>query len=181
MSTGPAQIASYQDLSTLLKQQNVMHEAQPETQSMLLPTVWNGIEGVQVIRWQDRDNVLQFIQSLPLEIPDFYIAPIESAIARLNHAMALPGLDLNHHGHLVSYRIALPLLPRGFVLPQEVQTCFRIALQTATGLVPTLGRVLSGDLEPFEVVADAQKEFAGAQAAAAATGTPPFSTPFRAD
>jgi hypothetical protein len=179
MSTGPAQITSYQDLLALLKQQNVMHEADPASQSLQLPTVWNGIEGVQVIRWQDKDNVIQFIQSMPLEIPDFYIPPIESAIARLNHVMALPGLDLNHQGHIVSYRMALPLKPRGGVLPQEVQTCFRIALQTATGLVPTLRRVLSGDLEPHEVVADAQKAFPGPSAQA--PGAPPFSTPFHDD
>jgi len=181
MSTGPAQITSYQDLWTLLKQQNVMHEAEPATKSMLLPTVWNAIEGVQVIRWQDQDNVIQFIQSMPLEIPDLYISAVESAIARLNHSMALPGLDLNHQGHIVAYRMALPLLPRGFVLPEEVQTCFRIALQTATGLVPTLRRLLAGDIEPFEVIADAQKEFSSAHAAATATSGPSFTTPFRDD
>lgn len=190
MATEPL-VSSYQDLVNLLTRQDVKHEAEPSSKSVHIPTVWRNIEGVQVIRWQERDNVIQFIQSTPITVPDDKIPAMESAIAQLNHIMALPGIDLNHKGHIVGYRMALTIMPRGGVLPQEIQSCFRIALQTATGLTPTLHRIVTGEITPEQAVADAQKEFAGQNAppAPAAPAAPPApevhadasSGPFRVD
>src|SRR5690349_16088447 len=119
MATESTLITSYKTLLELLNQQSVMHEADEATQSVHIPTVWKGIQGFQIIRWQEPDSVIQFIQSLPLEIPEHQLATLESAIAHLNHVMAMPGLDLNHEARLMSFRIVMTILPRGGVLPEE--------------------------------------------------------------
>lgn len=167
MSTEQIQISSYQDLVSLLVKDGVQHEADAASKSARILTEQNGFSGVQLIRWQEEDGVLQFIQSMPIEVADDKLAAIESAVARLNHALAWPGLDVNHEYHMVAYRVVLPLLPRGLVLPQEIRACFRLAVKTAADLTPTLLRVITGVTAPADVLADAQREMAANAAAAA--------------
>lgn len=167
MSTEQIQISSYQDLVNLLVKDGVQHEADAASKSARILTEQNGFSGVQLIRWQEEDGVLQFIQSMPIEVADDKLAAIESAVARLNHALAWPGLDVNHEYHMVAYRVVLPLLPRGLVLPQEIRACFRLAVKTAADLTPTLLRVITGVTAPADVLADAQREMAANAAAAA--------------
>jgi hypothetical protein len=185
----PALVKSYQDLLRLLDQQGVPHQTDASTKSVSISTERNGISGVQLIRWQDEDGVLQFIQSLPIEVPETQFGVVESAIARLNHGLAWPGLDLNYELRMLAYRLVAPILPRGSLQPREVQAYFELALKLATDLCPTLSRVVSGETKPADVVADAQKEFARAAAAAPAAPapekpSPPVATPptlFRVD
>jgi len=167
LSTEQIQISSYQDLVNLLVKDGVQHEADAASKSARILTEQNGFSGVQLIRWQEEDGVLQFIQSMPIEVADDKLAAIESAVARLNHALAWPGLDVNHEYHMVAYRVVLPLLPRGLVLPQEIRACFRLAVKTAADLTPTLLRVITGVTAPADVLADAQREMAANAAAAA--------------
>lgn len=167
MSTEQIQISSYQDLVNLLVKDGVQHEADAASKSARILTEQNGLSGVQLIRWQEEDGVLQFIQSMPIEVADDKLAAIESSVARLNHALAWPGLDVNHEYHMVAYRVVLPLLPRGLVLPQEIRACFRLAVKTAADLTPTLLRVITGVTAPADVLADAQREMAANAAAAA--------------
>lgn len=157
MSTETTTVSSYQDLVRLLAEDGVPHQTLPEEHSVYVPTEHKGREGVQLIRWQEGDRVVQFIQSMPIEVPPDRIAAVESAVTRLNHALSWSGLDLNHDTRSVAYRLFLPLVPRGSVYPEEIKTCFRVAVQTAANLVPTLQRIVSGELAPADVVADGGK------------------------
>ena len=56
------------------------------------------------------------------------------------------GSDLNHQHRFVAYRVALPILPGQGVSPDIVRACFRIAVKSGMDLVPTLRRVVSGEL-----------------------------------
>jgi hypothetical protein len=162
MSTETTLITNYPEFIRFLEHESVMHQSVEAEKSAYIPTQLKGLEGVQLIRWQEADSVLQFIQSMPIEVPEDRIAAVESATARLNHALAIPGIDLNHEGKNLAYRLILPLKPRGGVQPDEISAYFRLAVQIATELVPTLQRVVSGQLASADVVADAQKERSGA-------------------
>lgn len=166
MSTKQVHISSYQELVNLLAKDGVQHEADAGSRSARILTEQNGLSGVQLIRWQEEDGVLQFIQSMPVEVADDKLPAIENAVARLNHALAWPGLDINHEYHMVAYRVVLPLLPRGSVLPEEIRACFRLAVKTAADLTPSLLRVLSGETAPANVLADAQRQMQENAAAA---------------
>jgi hypothetical protein len=157
MPDGTTPIQSYQALVQLLDRESVMHETVAAEKSVYIPTKWNDMEGVQLIRWQDGDSVIQFIQSLPIQVPQQRVSAVESAVVRLNHALAWQGLDLNHQTRSLSFRLSLPLAGRDGVMPQEIMTCFRVALQTGINLVPTLRRITAGELSEFDAVADAQK------------------------
>ncbi len=173
MATDPNRIASYPELLELLAREGVLHQARTEEKSVTIPTEKGTLDGMLLMRWQDSDGVIQFIQSLPLEIAEDKLALVESAIARLNHALALPGFDLNHEYRLLTYRQVLPIYPRGYVHPTEIQAMFRVTVKTASDFLPTVARILRGEGTLGNIVADAQRD---AESAAAAT-PPPAATP----
>ena len=82
MATDPNRIASYSDLLDLLAREGVLHQARTEEKSVTVPTEKGTLDGMLLMRWQDSDGIIQFIQSLPLEIPADKIPLIESAIRR---------------------------------------------------------------------------------------------------
>lgn len=170
MTTDPNRIASYPDLLDLLTREGVLHQARTEEKSVTIPTEKGALDGVLLMRWQDSDGIIQFIQSLPLEIAADKIPAMESAIARLNHALALPGFDLNHEYRMLTYRQILPIYPRGYVHPAEIQAMFRVTVKTAADFLPTLTRILRGEGKLENIVADAQRD---AEVAATAAAAPP--------
>lgn len=175
MATDPNRIASYPDLLELLAREGVLHQARTEEKSVTIPTEKGALDGMLLMRWQESDGIIQFIQSLPLEIPADKIAAMESAIARLNHALALPGFDLNHEYRMLTYRQILPIYPRGYVHPAEIQAMFRVTVKTAADFLPTLARILRGEGKLENIVADAQRD---AEAGAAPVGpNPPAAAP----
>jgi hypothetical protein len=151
-------VGSFQELIALLDEGKVMHRSDPESSAVQILTEQRGVEGMQVIRWQELDGVLQFIQSVPLTAPAERIAAVAEAVARLNHALAIPGLDYDQDRNLLAFRTYLPIFPRGAVGGDEVQAMFRITVKTAVDLLPTLRRVCEGDIAPADVLADAQRE-----------------------
>jgi hypothetical protein len=169
MSSAAKPIASYQDLVDFLQSERVPHELEPATQSAQIPTEQKGVRGVQVIRWQTEDGVIQFIQSMLRDIPEARLPAVESAVARLNHALAWLGLDLNHERFVLAYRLAVPFLPRGAVEGAEIQSGFRAAAKAGAELTPLLARVVAGELAPEAVVAEARKAMI---ASARASGYP---------
>ena len=63
----------------------------------------------------------------------------------------------------VGFRTTLPLQPRGGVLPEEIQTYFRITVKTAADFLPTLSRIATGLGSPHNVLTDAQADLSAAQ------------------
>lgn len=173
MATDPNRIASYSELLELLAREGVLHQARTEEKSVTIPTEKGTLDGMLLMRWQDSDGVIQFIQSMPLEIAEDKLALVESAIARLNHALALPGFDLNHEYRLLTYRQVLPIYPRGYVHPGEIQAMFRVTVKTASDFLPTLARVLRGEGTLGNIVADAQRDAEAAAAPPPAAAVPP--------
>ena len=154
MTPPPTAIASYQDLVGFMDREAVPHQVEPASLSVRIPTEQKGIQGVQIIRWQPDDGVVQFIQSMLRDIPEARLPALESAIARLNHALAWLGLDLNHSRRLLAYRLAIPFLPRGYVEPREIQAGFRAAAKAGADLAAALARVVSGELAPEAIVGE---------------------------
>jgi len=171
MPASPALITTYQDLVNLLTHDGVSYTAEPQSQSVRVATQMRGIDGEQIIRFQDADGVVQFIQWMPItNIPQSAMPAVESAVNRLNHLLAVPGLDLNHQHRFVAYRVTLPMLPQLGVSPDLLRACFRIAVKSGADLVPTLRRIISGELMPEGVLEDAAREMMAAVANAAPPG-----------
>ena len=101
---------------------------------------------------------------------------VSDAVTRLNHALAIPGFDLNHQHGLVAYRLYLPIYPRGSIRPNEVQAMFRLTVKTAADFFPTIRRIIAGEIKPEDIVDEAKKAWEAA-AAAAQPAKPPETPP----
>ena len=86
---------------------------------------------------------------------------MEAALCRLNPALVVAGFELAYERRRVGFRTTLPLQPRGGLLPDEIQTYFRITVKTAADFLPTLSRIASGIGKPQNVLSDAQSDLAG--------------------
>ena len=153
-------LRSFADLLHVLAQDGVPHQTDAEEKTVRIPTQRGDLDSVLLLRWQDGDGVIQFIQALPLSVPHEQVAVVCDALARLNHAMAIPGLDLNHTHRVLAYRLYLPLYPRGEVAAGEVQAMFRLAVKSASDMLPVLTQLLSGQVAPSGIVAAAQEHLA---------------------
>ena len=156
----PVLISSYADLVAYLEGDRVLHQADAAAKSVTIPTEQKGIQGFQVIRWQDADGVVQFIQSMLREIPGDRMPVLESAVCRLNHALAWLGLDLNRAHGLLAFRVALPIFPRGAIEAREIQAAFRAAVKVGADLAPVLARVVSGQIAPDAVIDEVRRVMA---------------------
>lgn len=153
-------IACFSDLVAMLTADGVSYEASPENQFVLLATEINDVEGHQLIRWQPEEAAIQFIQSIPVPMHDAAMPALESAVVRLNHAMAWAGVSIDHANRVLSYRLTLSLLPGGDIAPEVIRAGFRIAVNTGADVTPTLRRVAAGEIEPADAVADAARVLA---------------------
>jgi hypothetical protein len=143
----------------------VPHQVDPASKSVRIPTAHKGIDGVQVVRWQDQDGLVQFIQSMLRDIPAERLPAVESAVCRLNHGLAWLGLDLNHAHGMLAFRVALPLVPRGGVEAREIQAAFRTAVKVGGDLAPIMARVVSGAIAPDAILDEVRRAMAAAPAA----------------
>ena len=168
MTTEANVIPTFADFVRLLERDGVFHKTNLAELTVEIPTQRGTLDSVMLVRWQESDGVIQFIQALPLEVPDAKVAVLADAVTRLNHVLAIPGFDVNHGNKILAYRLYLPLYPRGAVLAAEIQSMFQLTVKTAADMLPVLKRVAAGQVAAEEVVADAQREYAALAAAQAA-------------
>ena len=176
MAIDPNAIGNFPDLVKLLEKDGVLHKTDIPEQTVQIPTQRGELDSVLLMRWQESDGVIQFIQALPIEVPADRLPVLSDALTRLNHALAIPGFDLNHEHGLVAYRLYLPIYPRGSVRPNEIQAMFRLTVKTAADFYPTIRRIIAGEVKPEKVVEEAKKAWEAAAAAAQPpkpTGAPP--------
>ena len=121
-------INNFPGLVDVLSQDGLSFQKNDEQLSILIPTKKADFEGVLLIRWAARDGVIHFVQSLPIEVDTERLAELEEAIIRLNHALPLPGLGMNHAGPSLYFRLTVPLLPRGGLTPKDLRAYFNATL-----------------------------------------------------
>lgn len=160
MSDNTQLVRTFSELLELLKRDGVPHEANPETSEVVIPTQRGPLDSVLLIRWQQEAGVVQLIQPLTFEVPVERLAAMESALCRLNPALVVAGFEIAYERRRVGFRTTLPLQPRGGILPDEIQTYFRITVKTAADFLPTLSRVAAGLGNPHNVLEDAQTDLA---------------------
>lgn len=151
-------VTTYGELLALLNHDGVPHQANITTKEVVIPTQKGALDSVLLIRFQEEQGVLQFIQLLTLEVPPERIPAVESALARLNAVLVVAGFELSHETRRLAYRATLPLFPRGGLLSSEIQAYFRMAVKTASDFLPTFARIAEGQAGPETVVDEAKRD-----------------------
>jgi len=150
-------VSNYEGLLELLNKDAVLHQAVMEEKGVQIPTQMGDLDSVLFMRWQDSDGIIQFIQAIPLEISEDKLWVMADAITRLNHALAIPGFDLNHQARMLAYRLYLPIYPRQSVFSSEIQAMFRLTVKTASKFMPVFKQLIEGHILPSEFVDKAQR------------------------
>jgi hypothetical protein len=148
----PKLLTKYQDVLELLNGDSVLHQADNKNQSIRIPTKRKDLDGVMIIRWQQKDGVVQFIQSMPMEVPEERVKSVETAMMRLNHALAIPGFAINHENRLPYYRLVVPIQPRGGLQDNELRSYFQVTLKQAAEFFAPLKEVAEKGADPIDVV-----------------------------
>ena len=87
MATDPTSIGNFPDLVKLLEKDGVLHKTDLAEQTVQIPTQRGELDSVLLMRWQDSDGVVQFIQALPIEVPADKLLIVSDAVTRLNHCL----------------------------------------------------------------------------------------------
>ena len=158
----PEKITTFEDLTNLFSRDEVLHQVDHGDKSVLIPTEQGTLDSVLLMRWQESDGVLQFIQQIQVEFSPDRLPVLAEAVTRLNHALAIPGFDINYERLILAYRLYLPIEPRGYVTTAEIQAMFRLTVSTAANLRPVVAAVIDGRVAAVDVVTEGGKQYPAA-------------------
>ena len=117
----PNLVASPEDVFALLAADGVPHRVDAEHGQVLIPTRLGSEDAVLTLRWASADGLLQLFQDLGEVVAQPKIAAVEEAITRLNHAMPVPGFELNPEQGRRDCRLTVPVRQGPSVLIALVQ------------------------------------------------------------
>lgn len=154
-------------LRQLLDADGVPYAAQPEVGSVHVAVRQPPLEeGTLTIRVQPQDAVLQFFIALPIEVADERVSAMESAIARINHVLAVAGFGLDHGSRVAYVRTTAPMPPGEPLHAELVRAWFSMTVRLAADFVEPLRRVAESGANPATILNDVVVE-AALQATAA--------------
>jgi hypothetical protein len=154
---------SLADIAQLLTKQNVPHRVDEKNSLIEMPTSAPPLQAAAVVRWDTQVPLVQYIVVYAFQAPKERFDAVTAAIARVNHALAMPGFGLNHERGALYMRIVLPRKPDG-IGEDELSNGLRAAVSTARDFFTAFKGVVEGHT-PDDVLAVAT--------ASKSTQTPP--------
>ncbi len=119
---------------------------------LVVPVRKDDFEGAVAILWPERVNLVQFALPLPISVPERRLAEVALAIARVNHALMLPGFQLDADRRLVYFRLNQPRLPDGTLWVEDLRGAFAATVSTAARHHRALAAVARGLLASRDVL-----------------------------
>ena len=151
-------VTNFNGLVKLLNRDSVTHQTDAENQLVLIPTEKAGMDSVFIIRWAAKEGFVHFIHRIPLKIPTERLAEVETAFCRLNHAIAFPGLGVNHETLGIYYRMSIPYQPRGGLRPEEIRSYFSNTLSQGERWRPAITAIVEGNASGKTIAEDVNKK-----------------------
>lgn len=145
-------ISSFSDLLRLLERDGVPHEADPDAQSVVVPTELGALSGEMLMRWDEDGQTFQCIHPLPFAVTPARTAPVEGAVARINHALALPGFGLDHESGFTYFRLAVLRPADGAISDDEIRRLFGVVVETVRDFQDALRGVILEDGRPEDAL-----------------------------
>jgi hypothetical protein len=157
----PVVLATFADLLARLQADNVPHQVvDPERQVVAVPANLGGTPTQTVFRWETGSPLFQIIVPMPFPVPADRVAAYESALVRVNNAIALPGFGFDHDKGLPYYRLSLPRETDGGLRLELLQRMLASAVANARDFLGALRGVTTGG-SPADVIKAAVAEKQG--------------------
>ena len=160
-ATAPAQesrVASFAGLVEFYKSQKIMLNVDEPNESLQFAMQKENFSGVMVVKWDGRNGVCHFIQTMSYAVPEDKVQTYLLAASRLNHGFLFPGIGINLDNLGTYYRLTVPVAPKGYLSSTEVGTFSNFTLNKAVEFLPTLKEVLDGKVAVKDVVAHHQQK-----------------------
>ena len=148
----PDRVRSFEDLLGQLDRDSVLHQAISARKVVRIPTRVGDKQTYLEIRWRQQDGVVQFAQILPLEIAAQRMPAMETGMARINFAMSVPGVELDHKRRLAAYRLSVPFKTRGGITADELRAYIQMTHASAQHLIAPFRRIAEDAEDPIDVI-----------------------------
>lgn len=119
---------------------------------VLLTTDALGLPGRMAVIWQPRHLLVQYLYPLPFDIDEQALTVVADAVVRVNHALLLPGLGLDHSSRHAYYRLVAPRLADGSLSTTDVDRWIAAVLSTSHDFLGPLREVASGITAPADIL-----------------------------
>ncbi|MEE2640349.1 MAG: hypothetical protein VX768_06955 [Planctomycetota bacterium] len=155
--TAESQIKTFEDLCEAYTAQKIKFQKNETNQTLLFPTRSQSFSSLMVIRWDQVNGVVHFIQTMPLTVKKEQVPLYLKAAQQLNHGFLFPGIGINLENGGTYYRLSVPVSPRGYLFDYEVGTYTKFALRKASEFMPTLQSTLDGQVPLEGIIQHHQK------------------------
>lgn len=149
-------VTNFQELQAAFEAQKIKVQAKKESSTILFATRRGSFSGTMVVKWDAKNGVCHFIQSMPMKIPKEDYSRFLVAAAKLNHGFLFPGIGMNVDNGGVYYRLSIPVAPRNYLFDYEIGNYTRFTLNKAAEFLPTLQLVMKNNIEVDKVIATHQ-------------------------
>ena len=142
---------SFDELLSQLESEGIPHSVgdDADDQRVTIPTLLGAEQSVLHLRWNDESGLLQFIQPLPLDVPETTSTETRSAFSlrlhQINQTLLVPGFVLNSETGQVAYRTQHFLGQTGEVEPGLVGALISMCAKTAGNALEPLRNLLDAD------------------------------------
>ena len=145
-------LTNFADLKSFLTSRGVPFAADDARQVLEIPTTIRGEAHAGVILWDPRAALLHVIQVLGVAVPPGRERDLVDAIARINHALVLPGFGFDHAAGQVYYRWVVPRAADGGMSEEDLDRAIRTVLESCRDFLPALRAVASGEAPADQVM-----------------------------
>jgi len=137
-------IASFSDFITLLNETNTPHRADPERQTVEIPTTAPPLTGSLVVRWERKLPYVQVIQPMVQGVSRERRPEVEHAICRANNGIPLPGFGYAHDHDFIYMRLCVPMYEEG-MLAQSFRKQLASVVSNAQQFIGPFQKVIQGE------------------------------------
>ena len=131
-------IQSFDALLSQMEKEKIPFKKADGEPSLSVPTRLGDQEAVLHIRWEAVPGVIQFIQVLPLTVPQAQREKVSVLMNRINFVLPVLGFALNEKNGIMIYRTQTFLDRNGAIPPGMIGAMIAISAHTAEKFLPQL-------------------------------------------
>jgi hypothetical protein len=137
-------LTTFDQLLAFLAENKFPHAVDRAHQVVELPSKAAPLPGNLLVRWEKRLPFVQFIQFMIDDIPEARLGELEGAIARINCALEVPGLGLDHARRRLYFRLTMPVFAPEGIAPTTFHRMGQACVAQAKDLRDAFQAVVDG-------------------------------------
>ena len=135
-------LTTFDDLLSYLKEKNKsFRRVENETTVMVASPSASHPEQICYLRWEPIPGVIQFIQMLPLTVPEEKRAEMAILLNQINFDLVIAGFGMNEKNGVLTYRVQTLLDQNHAIAAEMISVHIRLTLQMMEALLPKLRAV----------------------------------------